>query len=356
MRLNVLAYQYRDHDGYGRYANRLICALQRQGVSVTPLLAEMTQAPAWMHQQLGIDWSVPAISILPPFYLRDTPPGSGPHWLYTMTEGSKLPGESSNAPGWAAAINASNVARVIVPCRHNAAVFAEGGVLAPITVIPGGTDPAEFPLVTEWPARPFTFLALADRGARKGWSEVWAAFYRVFADRERWPDVRLIIKARDDANHTLNMIAGAQNLDPRVTIIREDRDPIELYRSCDCFVIPSRSEGWGMPHREAAMMGIPVITQPYAGLGDGDAPHWAILADGGALEPIPAEFTHIAGRWLRADVASIAGAMEYVYDWRDDARQHAARGAAWLRANQTWDHAAGRLLAAMKGQTYGVNC
>lgn len=342
MRLNVLTYQYRDHDGYGRFANRLIGALVRQGVAIAPSLAEMTGAPAWLAAMAGLDWAAPTLSILPPYYLRSTPAGA-PHWLLSMTEGDQLPA------GWADAINASNVERVLVPCRHNAEVFAAGGVRAAITVIPGGTDPAEFPVITEWPARPFTFLALADRGARKGWSEVWAAFYREFGDRERWPDVRLLIKAKDDANTTLNMIAGAQNLDPRVTIIREERDPLELYRGCDCFVIPSRSEGWGMPHREAAMMGIPVIVQAYAGVDDGYTSQWAIPVYGGTLEPIPAEFTHIAGRWLRADVGALAAAMRAIYD---DPTYYRARGrlaAQWLRDYQTWDHAAGALLAAMKG-------
>jgi glycosyltransferase involved in cell wall biosynthesis len=38
-----------------------------------------------------------------------------------------------------------------------------------------------------------------------------------------------------------------------------------LYRSVDCFVLPSRGEGWGRPHVEAMSMGLPVIATNWSG-------------------------------------------------------------------------------------------
>lgn len=38
-----------------------------------------------------------------------------------------------------------------------------------------------------------------------------------------------------------------------------------LYASCDCVVLPSRSEGWGRPQMEAMSMGRPVITTNWSG-------------------------------------------------------------------------------------------
>ena len=32
-----------------------------------------------------------------------------------------------------------------------------------------------------------------------------------------------------------------------------------LYKSADCFVLPSRGEGWGRPQVEAMAMGLPLI-------------------------------------------------------------------------------------------------
>ena len=336
MQLNWLAYQYRETDGYGRYSNRMIAALQSAGVAVHPMLHESVNMPVWMQSQLGISWDKLTISCLPPYFLNRIP---GRHWLLSMTEGGRLP------DGWADIINKSGVERVIVPCKHNVQVFAAAGVQCPVDVVPGGTDPDEFPLIAgPRPERPHTFLALADRGARKGWVEVWQAFYAAFGTPDRTPHVRLIIKSRPDGNDMLSMIANAERPDPRISIVMDDVDMRDLYRSVDCFAIPSRSEGWGMPHREAAMMGVPVITQRYSGMDDGHTHEWAMVLKPGTLEPIPGRFTHIAGDWMKCDVADLAWHLNFCYEFPDVARNDAYERARWLRQNQTWTHSAKALL------------
>lgn len=344
MRINLIGYQFRNYDGYGRFAAYLAQALRRAGHGVKMVLAEQTQAAPWIQTDWGIDWGDFALSVLPPFYLQPLPPGAtGRHWLYTMTEGSQLPA------GWADIINGSGVERVLVPCAANAETFTAGGVLAPVHVLPGGTEPADFPLIPHSKikavtANPYTFLALGDRGARKGWCEAWAAFYRAFGPPEQTPDVKLLIKSRPDANELLQMIAAAEQVDPRIEIVMADLDMRDVYRRADCFVIPSRFEGWGMPHREAAMMGLPVITQRYSGMDDGRAHKWAIVISGGRLEPIPAACEEIAGQWMRADTEQLANAMIHCYRNPGEVAQRAAGAAAWLRANQTWDHTAAGML------------
>lgn len=352
MRLNFLFYNARNWDGYGRYSARLIQALERAGVEVLPHFEEALNAPQWMQERWGIDWSNLTISCLPPYFVQKCP---GRHWLLTMTEGSECP------DGWADTINKSGVERVIVPCQHNAEAFARGGVTVPISVVPGGTDPDEFPLrngaeIGPKPFRPasspkpYTFLALADRGGRKGWNEVYAAFYLAFGGKRTGvQDVRLIVKCRPDGNDLVEMIAAADDLDARLCIQIEDvPDIAQVYAQADCFVIPSHSEGWGMPHREAAMMGIPVITQAYAGLDDGHTHEWAIVVEKGHMERIPADTEHIKGESRVVDVDELAERMYQCYRspaWAATRAKHAAK---WLREHQTWQIAAAKLLQVLQ--------
>lgn len=347
MRLNFLFYNARNWDGYGRYSARLIQALERAHVTVFPHFEEACNAPRWMQARWGIDWSNLTISCLPPYFLQKCP---GRHWLLTMTEGSECP------DGWADIINKSGVERVIVPCQHNAEAFARGGVTVPITVVPGGTDPFEFPIIeresNNRTSKPYTFLTLADRGGRKGWNEVYTAFYLAFGGKTTGAqDVRLIVKCRPDGNDLLDMIAEAKDLDARLTIQIEDvPDIAQVYAQADCFVIPSHSEGFGMPHREAACMGIPVITQAYAGLDDGHTHEWAIVVERGHMERIPADTKHIKGESRVVDVEELAETMRNAYEHPNAYRLAGQQHAMWLRANQTWAHSAEKLLALMVGQ------
>lgn len=354
MRLNWLSYNYRETDGYGRFANRLILALRRAGAYVSPWHCETPRMAPWMQKEQGVDWSIPTISCLPPYYLNRLPHmASGPHWLLTMTEGSVMPA------GWATLINNSNITRLIVPCEHNAQVFREGGVNCPVSVIAGGTDPHEFPLVRR-PYRmvsataPYTFLCLADRGERKGWYEAYNAFFQAFGpfayDEPR--DVHLVIKCRPRGNELIDFILSKQpKLLPCLTILTEDfEDMADLYRRVDCVVIPSRTEGWGMPQREAAMMGLPVITQAYSGLDDGYTRQWAMVVEQGRMQPISDMGQHIAGEWRVADVDELAAKMRACYEapWQTHKRASFAR--QWLKNNQTWDHAALKLLTLMDNE------
>lgn len=350
MRLNWLAYNYRNFDGYGRYSLYMILALRDAGIEVWPEFAGAADAPAWLRSEWAVDFNAPTLSCLPPFYLRKLPKGSAPHWLITMTEGSELPDD------WADIINESGVSRVIVPCEHNAHAFREGGVACPVSVIHGGTDPDEFPLITDKrPDRPYTFLTLADRGKRKGWFEVYNAFFMAFGTaQEMGPDkVRLIIKCRPGGNDLIDLILEkCPWIDPRITFLREDMANIaDFYRLGDCLALPSRSEGWGMPHREAAMMGLPVITQAYSGMDDGNTDKWASVVKNGQMEPVEVQKDkHLKGQWRTVDREQLAKLMYAHYSHPLYYQEVGRYAAQWLRGNQTWEHSAANLIALLQEQ------
>jgi len=335
MHLNLAAYSFDKYDGYGRYGQALTRWLGYFGVRVQPMILQQIHwLPGWMQRLAGLDWGHLTLSCMPPYMFPALP---GRQWGITMTEGTKLP------DGWADACN-ERCERIIVPCEHNAEAFEKSGVKVPIHIMPGGTCPVEFPLLTSPPSNPYTFLALADRGARKGWVEVWQAFFAAFQGVD---NVRLVIKTRPHTNSLIEMISGASNRDPRISFWMDNADTMaDVYSQVDCFAIPSKSEGWGMPHREATMMGIPTIVTRYSGLDDGHTDDWAtIVLDDWELAEIPKGYAeHVQGKWAQVDVSAVAEAMRWCYDHPREAQIKAVQGAQWLRANQTWEHSTRALL------------
>lgn len=348
MKINWVAY-YMQNDGYGRFNSRLVQALQHLGVEVKAATMDNLTMPPWMQRQEGINWDDLTISCLPPYFLKDVP---GRHWLFTMVEGSIVP------ENWVSTINSSMVERLIVPCQHNVDAFRNSGVVIPISIIPGGTDPDEFPALDRYTRvesinqqNPYTFLSLADRGNRKGWDETRDAFYLAFGGKTKGDKtVRLILKARPH-DTVLNLMSKAEGRDERVVYqVVDSPSPYEVYKQAHCLVLPSRCEGWGMPHREAAMMGLPVITQRYSGLDDGFLEEWALVLEGGQMRPIPKEHQPSMGEWMVADKEDIAQKMRFCRFSPETADFFGSKARRWLSKNQTWHHSATALVKLIRGE------
>lgn len=352
MRINWLAYDFHPYDGYGRFGRHMVKALLEEGVDVNPIVRSQQRMPDWMLEHVGIGWDRLTIACLPPYMLRRP---AGRCWAYSMTEGTDLPA------GWGDTVN-EVAERLLVPCAQNADAFRKGGVTVPIHVVPGGTSPEEFPVYqnghvdfSEVPTTDrdgtYTFLAMGDRGGRKGWPETWQAWWAEFGDD---PNARLVIKSRAEPNSLIQLLSNAENTNPRITFWNENvPETAEIYRRADCIVLPSRSEGWGMPHREAAMMGLPVIVSRYSGLDDGHTDEWAVgVVETLHPEPVPSSYkTHMAGEWMRPDEGELATAMRWCYENREEAAERGKKAAHWLRENQTWRHSARRVMELV--ETYG---
>ncbi len=329
MKINWVGYKFISQDGYGRYGVNMVRALARRGVKVNPMLAQtLYDLPDDLLRMAQVDVSDLSIFLLPPIAVKDYVPPRA--WIYTMHEDSKLPAS------WVATIN--RFERCIVPCEHNKQVFTESGVTIPINIVHGGTNPDEFPVVpTLYPERPYTFMALADRGIRKGWDIVWEAWLKYFKDV---PDVRLIIKARPGM--TPSWFTQEAFKDERITLWVEDTvDMRQVFERADCIVYPARCDGWGMWWREAAMMGIPALVTNYSGNAVGV--HEAAVA----LEKyrmIVSALDYSEGEWAQPDMDEVGEKMRWAYENKGAARAKGRIAAEWLRENQTWDHSARQLI------------
>ncbi|RPI98720.1 MAG: hypothetical protein EHM39_07670, partial [Chloroflexi bacterium] len=159
LQLNWFQYKFIKEDGYGRFGMRMVRALARQGAGIMPALMETATLPGDLVRMTGLDFSRVSVALLPPHELKAIP---GRLIISTMYESNRL------RPGWIDRVN-QLCERVIVPAPWMLEVFESHDCAVPVHVVPGGIDGAEFPVV-ERPLgkRPYTFLALGDRGSRKG--------------------------------------------------------------------------------------------------------------------------------------------------------------------------------------------
>jgi glycosyltransferase involved in cell wall biosynthesis len=164
----------------------------------------------------------------------------------------------------------------------------------------------------------------------------WTAFYKAFDFQNR--DVRLIIKARPGS---LPFMDFSYSSDPRLTLWRADVEQVgDIYSQFDAYVFPSRAEGLGMPPREAAACGVPVLATRYSGLAD-DIDHWAT-----PLEQFTLTESHMqgcGGKWAEPDLDELIWRMRDMYEHQDDYRAKGLQAAQWLRENRTYMHVANHL-------------
>lgn len=346
MPINWMSY-YMEYISYGRLSARLVQALRRNGCPTAALTHEHIDCGQWLRDDVGASFDNLTISAMEPMRIRSVP---GRHWYLTMCEGDRVGVNNMKR------IKKSKVERLIVPCEHNRTAFIASGWKGPIDVLHMGTDPDEFrPRPQPGADRPYTFLAFADRGDRKGWHEVFDAFYLAFGGKTQGrKDVRLRIKCIPRANPLMTRLLKLQDGDPRVWYDVSLLDNVaDLYAEVDCIVMPSHCEGWGMPHREAAMMGKPVITLAYSGLDDGHTDKWSIVV-GGHMVQIPPQEKGGTGEWMVADLDDLASAMRGCFENPEDARRKGKQAREWLKANQTWDHAAKQLIELIRRE-YGLS-
>lgn len=328
MRLNMIG-NFKDiPDGYGRHGREVRRGLQERGVDINSIYLREKDWDSLLDPKADLNLELVWWNGLRK--LPDIPPTV----IFSMFETMKLPDKSVNI------INTAGE-QIIVPCQWCKDVFEESGVTRPITVIYEGVDPGELPLI-DWnkrPNRPFTFLAFGDdRGWRKGFDVAYQAFYQAFGDSRT--DVRLVLKSRKEG---MKMFEGGM-MPSNLSLWCEDvPDVAEVYSHCDCLVFPSCGEGWGLPPREAAAMGVPTIVAAHSGLLEG-IDHYATVQ----LKDLSLTESDMGGSWYRCNPDEVSAAMIDIFNHQERARATAQTCAAWIRTNQTWKQAHDRLYEFLK--------
>ncbi|MFE2614681.1 glycosyltransferase [Micromonospora chalcea] len=263
----------------------------------------------------------------------------------TMFETDSLPS------AWVACAN--TVDEVWVPSTFNYGTFLAAGVSEDkLRVIPQTVD------VNRWtpdgersylaPLETFVFLSIFRWQHRKGWDVLIRAFIEEFTGVD---DVALLIKTSKFhvSEHGVHMPSpnlhaefaravaesGAGVSDPPRIVLHDGWVPGDafprLMRSADCFVLPSRGEGWGRPYMEAMASGVPVIGTAWGGSTE-------FMTDENALR-LNYQLTEVATRathewpllapgmrWAEPDIDHLRVLMRSVYEDRDLAARKGLAG------------------------------
>jgi glycosyltransferase involved in cell wall biosynthesis len=300
---------------------------------LTPELRQLMDTH--LHETVTADNKIVVFDF--PAYTFQRPPGATYVIGRTMFETDSLPA------AWVDAC--SLVDEVWVPSAFNKETFQAAGVpLEKIRIVHAPVDTAFFDPST-CSAREikgkagFNFLTMFEWSARKGWDVLLKAYFSEFDKND---DVCLYIKTYllhtpdGDVQATIQQkileFASGQGFDlanlPRYEIISRQipfRDLPAFYRAFDCFVLPSRGEGWGRPYSEAMSMGLPVIGTNWSGNTEfmTDDNSYLIPIDGLTEIDDPEIPFYKGHRWAEPSVAGLKGIMRKIFS---DPEQAQSRG------------------------------
>jgi len=123
-----------------------------------------------------------------------------------------------------------------------------------------------------------------------------------------------------------------------------------LHHACDCFVLPHRAEGFGMPHMEAMAHGNPVIATGFSGNLD--------FMDAGNSILLPYQLRPVVGMggsnvydgdmmWADPDLGALRKAMRKVYADRQYAVSLGQQARKQMRSNFGWSERVRQFLNAV---------
>jgi len=281
-------------------------------------------------------------------------------WLPGRRVISYIAWETSRIP-WLMGRSMRKLDHVWVPSSWQRQVFIENGFSAgKIQVVPEGFDPAVFyPRQTQRTIdSPFRFLMVGKWEERKALDVLIEGFAREFSSTE---NVELVLHAHNpfrywhDPTREVRRLLNKLGLpDRRIRCV--GKLPLagvaDAYRQADAFVLPTRSEGWGLPILEAMGSGLPCIVTGHSGLMD-------FAHDGNARLIRPESFVPVRdarffnpllnwGTWAQPDATHLRQLMRQLVNDPAGARALGQTAHAEAIAKWTWDHAADEALRQLE--------
>lgn len=304
-------------DGYGMSRDHMKFELAQLGVKLSETQAEQKVALVYNYP-----YSVVTIR-------------NDVRILFTMFESDQIPED------WPEYLKAAD--QVLVPSKWCHDVFLKAGIRT--TVVPLGYNDRVFTLQERPQREVFTFLHYDSFNLRKGFQEVFEAFTQEFTHDE---PVRLVLKTVQE--HTSLPIVKA--VYPNITVMRgpvEETELVKILQEADCFVYPSRGEGFGITPLEAMATGIPAIVPNAHGISEYFDGRYMLEVD--ATERMPAMHNRFKGQnigdMVVCSVEDLRKKMRYAYQHQSEMRV-LGRSAAEYVKKYTYRRTAAKLAVILK--------
>jgi glycosyltransferase involved in cell wall biosynthesis len=278
------------------------------------------------------------------------------HICYTPFETDGLP------MPWLLPLKAMD--EVWVPSEHNKAAYIRAGLRDKvITVIPHGINvdrynPEIKPL--DYNRGKFNFGSVFDWTERKNPVALIRAYYNSFFSGEdvtltirtfwRFPLEKTAEYVRSEIQQIKDGYSGRKDF-PRILFWFDTMDEQTMphfFKSFDCFVLPTRGEGFGLPFLEAMACGVPTIGPKWGGNREFMDETNSVLVDGKVVPIADPMFLRYqpqyAGQgWFDIDEVELSKQMRWVYDNKEKADVLARKAVADIGAKFTWDTTAGKI-------------
>ncbi len=308
-----------NNDGYGQSHKHLQDALLNFGVKLDR---------KYTGQEIGLAYGYPEMinRLHTPIRI-----------IFSMFESTKIPDE------WASDLEKANL--IITPSKFCQKAFKDAGFDS--IVIPLGYDEKTFTYKEKNPDKePFIFLHYDAFNARKGWDVVFKAFNEEFKNES----ARLILKSTKSVGLPFPILKSQY---PQIDVIKESyshSDMNELLHNADCFVIPSRGEGFGHPPLEALATGTPVIMPNAHGFSEFfTAKYFYEIKVSGETPALYERYKgQDVGKMVELDVKSLREQMRFIYEHRSYAFDQAKDGAKWAKDNWNYQKTAEKLTQVLK--------
>lgn len=289
---------------------------------------------------------------------------------YTMFETTEWPER------WVEALG-QNSDVIFVPSVWNKSVLSKQLKKAkydvPVEVVPHGINPIEFTIAD----RPdnfngkFRFLMYNAGNKRKGFPDYLQAFVDEFGKDE---PVEFICKTWSEWQDRFHKYAMHKNI--KLVYGKLNRsEQNKLLHEANCFVFPSKGEGFGLPPLEAMATGMPcIITKAHSHLDFWNEGCYEVTThlEDAEIEPrlgkkLPPFENHPAakdikevidhaaslqwkntGQWYVPDQPSLRKQMRHVYENWAEAKSRGLKGAEFVRENFTYEKSLDKMGKAIK--------